>query len=263
MKDYYNLLNNILLNGKESDDRTGTGTLSTFGAQMRFDLTHGFPLLTGKYINYKAVFNEFQWMVVEGSVDVTWLEERGHKFWSAWKRIDNTIGLGYGYQFRFADGIDQVQDVIDSLKNNPSSRRHIISLWNPAYIPNMSLPPCHGNLIQFNVNNGELNCMMTQRSADCFLGLPWNIASYALMSEVFAHLTGLKANELIISIGDAHIYKNHIDQVKELLSRDHDKYALPKLNIKRKVDNIDDFTIDDFEIVDYQYFPAISAPVAV
>jgi thymidylate synthase len=264
MNDYYELLEKILECGEESDDRTGTGTIATFGEHLRFDLTKRFPILTTKEINFKAVLNEVLWMLVEGSVDVTWLEERGHNFWSNWKKIDGTIGFGYGYQFRFADGIDQVRDVLNSLKEEPASRRHIISLWNPVYIPSMSMPCCHGNIIQFNVSRkGVLNCQMYQRSADTFLGLPWNIAFYAIMTKMFAQLSGYIPGELCIAIGDAHIYKNHIDQVHELLSRDPTRYEPPILKINPAVKDIDDFKFEDFELIGYEHWPAISAPVSV
>jgi len=262
--DYYDLLEKVIKFGNEvSNDRTGVGTVSLFGEQMRFNLQHGFPLVTGKEINYRAVFNEFLWMVVHGSTDVTWLEERGHKFWSAWKLDDGTIGPGYGHQFRRANNVDQVRNVIDGILSNPESRRHIISLWNPADIESMALPPCHGNIIQFDVFDGELSCLMYQRSADIFVGLPWNIAFYALMTHVFAHLTGLKVGELIVTIGNAHIYLSHLSQTRELLARDLGKYSAPILRIKRKVESIDDFVLGDFDLIDYHHHPKISAPVAV
>lgn len=261
MKQYIKLLNSILSTSSPKEDRTGTGTSSIFGYQMRFDLQKGFPIVTTKKINFKAVLNEFLWMVVEGSTDVRWLQERGHSFWNEWQKADGTIGPGYGYQFRHLK-VDQVQSVIDSIKSNPNSRRHIISLWNPETNNECSLPPCHGNIIQFNVRqNKYLDCQMYQRSGDALIGVPFNISFYSIMLHAFAHLTGYEVGEFIHTIGDVHIYNNHVDQVNEQLLRV--PYKLPELIIKRQVNDINDFKFEDFDLVNYQHHPAIKAPIAV
>lgn len=274
MKQYLELLKDVLENGAGRDDRTGTGTLSVFGRQMRFDLSEGFPIVTTKKIFWRGIVEEFLWMVVRGSIDVTELEDRGVKFWSAWKKDNGTIGPGYGEQFRSQKHlcnngrgglhrieIDQVSDVIDSIKNNPNSRRHIISLWNPRDIPDMALPPCHGNLIQFYVEDGKLSCQMYQRSGDCLLGVPFNIAFYSLMTHVIAQLRGLGVGDFVHTLGDTHIYNNHIAQVEEQLTRE--PKSLPSIWINPLVTSIDDFTADDFKLIGYEHHPAIKAPIAV
>lgn len=259
---YLNLLEDILHNGEERSDRTGTGTLSLFGKRMEFDLQRGFPLLTTKKMFWRGILGEFIWMVVRGSVDVTWLQENNIHFWDEWVDKDNTIGQGYGIQFRNRNGFDQVQYLIDSINNNPDSRRHVISLWNQPDMQKTTLPCCHGNLIQFYVRDGEfLDCFMHARSQDIFLGMPFNIAFYSLFTHVVAKITGYKAGKYIHSGGDCHIYKNHIEQVKTQLSRE--PYDPPELVLNPSVDDIDDFTMDDIDIKNYEHHEALKGEVAV
>lgn len=260
--EYLKILREILVYGEDREDRTGTGTRSLFGTQMKFDISSEFPLLTTKTINVKAVVNELVWMVAKGSTDVTWLQDQGHTFWDAWQGEDGTIGKGYGKQFRDCKGVDQVKEVISSIKKDPMSRRHIISLWQPDELCEMTLPPCHGLVIQFYVSEGKyLSCQMYQRSGDFFLGVPWNIAFYSLLTRVIAQLTGLYAKHFVHTIGDAHIYLNHIDQVKEQLTRKPKAY--PFLTLNGALHKIDDFCYEDVEVIGYNPMPSIKAPISI
>lgn len=265
-RQYLDLCRHILDNGVAKTDRTGTGTLSSFGYQMRFNLAEGFPLLTTKKMFWRGVVGELLWFI-EGSTNAKYLEDKyGVKFWREWADTDGSLGPVYGEQLRRMRGyngevIDQLANVIKSIKETPESRRHIISLWNPRDIDKMNLPPCHGNIIQFYVSDGKLSCSMYQRSGDIFLGVPVNIASYSLLTHMIAHVTGLEVGEFVHTLGDAHIYSNHIEQVKTQLERE--PRALPTLNIKRTVTDIDDFTFDDFEIIGYDPHPHIAGKVAV
>lgn len=261
-EEYFRVIRKILSDGERKEDRTGTGTISIFGEQMRFNLEDTFPFLTTKKVNTKAVINELIWMVTKGSTDVTWLQDRGHTFWDEWAFEGGSIGPGYGKQFRDCKGYDQVQQVISDIRSNPYSRRHIISLWQPDEISQMALPPCHGLIIQFNVSQGgELSCQMYQRSGDMFLGVPWNIAFYSLLTKVIAQITGLKAKEFVHVLGDAHVYLNHLDQIDEQLSREAKSY--PTVDIHAGLNNIDDFEFDDVLILGYDPHPMIAAPVSI
>lgn len=310
MQKYLELLNHVMENGNDGDDRTGTGTRSVFGYQNRYDLQKGFPIVTTKKIYWKGVVEEFLWMIVRGSTDVTELEERGVNFWSAWKGEDGTIGEGYGKQFRNHldhkgnNTIDQVSGVIESLQNNPESRRHVISLWNPADMGRTTLPCCHGTVIQFKVRpipdhellmmfdeavksgvarncvniredaplrekahsvyrlpTNYLDCQMYQRSADSFLGVPFNISFYSLFTHVVAQICGFIPGHFVHSFGDLHIYQNHFDQVKEQLNRE--PFPLPTLQLNPDIKNINDFTSDDIKLVGYNHHPHIKGKVAV
>jgi len=271
MQTYLNLLKHVLENGKEREDRTGVGTLSVFGYQARYDLRNGFPICTTKKLHWKSIFWELMWFL-GGHTNVNWLEEKGVTIWSAWKLSDGTIGPGYGAQLRGAwhknnthdreisFWVDQVLELIRNLREDPFSRRHLLSSWNPDAIDSMALAPCHP-LSQFYVSDGELSCHLYQRSGDAFLGVPFNIASYALLTHLLAAMTGLKVGEFIHSFGDLHIYKNHIEQVKLQLTRT--PKPLPKLEILRIPEKIEDFVIDDVRIVGYEPDPNIKAKVAV
>lgn len=264
MKQYLDLLDHVLKNGVEKTDRTGTGTISTFGYQMRFNMADGFPLLTTKKLHLKSILHELLWFL-KGSTNVCYLKENGVSIWNEWADANGNLGPVYGYQWRSwptADNrhLDQITEVIESIKKNPDSRRHIVSAWNVGELDKMALPPCH-ILFQFYVANGTLSCQLYQRSADIFLGVPFNIASYALLLHMVAQVTGLKAGEFIHTLGDAHIYLNHIEQVKLQLSREPRK--LPDLIIKRKVDSIFDFTYDDFAIENYDPHPHIKGDISV
>lgn len=301
MQQYHDLLKHIQANGFEKSDRTGTGTTSVFGYQMRFDLEEGFPLLTTKKVFTKGIIHEVLWFI-KGSTNIQYLVQNGVGIWNEWpfqsylkqeglegkfpkytdvwkaemkafvERIKTDddfaaqygeLGPVYGKQWRNFEGVDQLQTVIHDIKTKPDSRRLIVSAWNPKDIPVMAksgLPPCH-TLFQFYVANNKLSCQLYQRSADVFLGVPFNIASYALITHMVAQVCGLGVGEFVHTFGDAHIYSNHFDQVKEQLSRDF--YALPTLKLNPKISSIFDFTYDDIEIENYQYHPAIKAPVAV
>lgn len=264
MKNYLDLLKDILEHGTDKDDRTGTGTRSVFGRQLRFDLTEGFPLVTTKRVHLKSVIHELLWFL-RGDTNIAYLKEHGVTIWDEWADENGDLGPVYGSQWRAwetPDGrtIDQITNVIDSIKNNPDSRRHMVSAWNVAEIEQMKLPPCHF-VFQFYVADGKLSCMLTMRSVDTFLGLPFNIASYALLTHMVAQQCGLEVGEFIWSGGDVHIYSNHFEQVRTQLQRE--PYPLPKLMIKRKPDTIFDYTFEDFEFVNYQHHPAIKAPVAI
>ncbi|WP_026555808.1 thymidylate synthase [Arthrobacter sp. 35W] len=267
---YEDLLRDVLANGAAKSDRTGTGTRSVFGRQIRFDLAEGFPLITTKRVHFKSVALELLWFL-RGDSNVRWLQERGVKIWNEWADDDGELGPVYGVQWRSwptPDGghIDQIAQLMDSLANNPDSRRHIVSAWNVAEVSNMALPPCHA-LFQFYVAPGEdggpgkLSCQLYQRSADMFLGVPFNIASYALLTMMVAQQLGLEPGEFIWTGGDVHIYDDHVDQVNEQLGRT--PYPYPKLAFTRRPESIFDYDLEDFELVDYQHHPSIKAPIAV
>ncbi len=263
-KQYLDLMKYVLENGIRKGDRTGTGTLSVFGWQMRFDLSKKFPLLTTKKLYLKGIILELLWFLM-GSTNVRWLQERGVKIWNEWADDDGELGPVYGYQWRnwvCPDGtiIDQITNVIHSIINNPDSRRHIVTAWNPADVDRMKLPPCHA-FFQFYVADGKLSCHMYQRSADIFLGVPFNIASYALLTLMVAKVTGLNPGSFVHSFGDAHLYLNHLDQVREQLSREARPF--PTMKIEPYVENIFSFKLEDFRLEGYDPHPTIKAPIAV
>lgn len=250
--------------GTDRGDRTGTGTRGVFGYQMRFDLADGFPMVTTKKLHKKSIVHELIWFLA-GDTNIKYLQENGVKIWDEWADADGDLGPVYGKQWRRWEGpngavIDQVSNVIDAIKTNPNSRRHIISAWNPADVDDMALPPCHC-LFQFHVANGRLSCQLYQRSADIFLGVPFNIASYALLTHMMAQVCGLKAGDFVHTFGDAHVYSNHFDQVKEQLSRA--PMPLPRLELNPEVKSIYDFTYDDIKIKGYKAHPHIAGKVAV
>jgi len=264
MKNYLDLLADVLEHGTEKTDRTGTGTISVFGRQLRFDLSAGFPLLTTKRLHIKSIVHELIWFL-SGETNIQYLRDNGVKIWDAWADEEGNLGPVYGSQWRTwiaADGrtIDQISEVIAQIKNNPDSRRHLVNAWNVGEVDNMALPPCH-YAFQFYVAGGKLSCMFQMRSTDTFLGLPFNIASYALLTHMVAQQCGLDVGELIYTGGDVHIYSNHVEQVKQQLERE--PYPLPRLEIKRKPDSIFDYRFEDFEFVGYQFHPTIKAPIAV
>ena len=253
-----------MANGTQKSDRTGTGTRSVFGRQMRFDLSESFPLITTKRVHFKSVALELLWFL-RGDSNVRWLQERGVSIWDEWADDDGELGPVYGVQWRSwptPDGghIDQIEKLVEGIRKNPDSRRHIVTAWNPAEVENMALPPCHA-LFQFYVADGRLSCQLYQRSADTFLGVPFNIASYALLTLMVAQQTGLEPGEFIWSGGDVHIYDNHVDQVREQLSRE--PFPYPKLRIRRTPESIFDYALEDFEVLDYRHHPGIKAPIAV
>jgi len=261
---YEDLLRLVLETGANKADRTGTGTLSVFGAQLRFDLSRGFPLITTKRVHFPSVAYELLWFL-RGESNVGWLREHGVTIWDEWADADGELGPVYGVQWRSwptpsGGHIDQIAQVIETLKTDPDSRRIIVSAWNVAEIPEMALAPCHA-LFQFYVADGKLSCQLYQRSADLFLGVPFNIASYALLTHMVAQQAGLEVGDFVWTGGDCHIYDNHVEQVTEQLTRE--PYALPTLRIARTPDSIFDYRYEDFEIVDYVHHPAIKAPVAV
>jgi len=264
MKNYLELLQDVLHNGVHKEDRTGTGTLSVFGRQLRFDLNEGFPLVTTKRIHLKSVVHELLWFL-SGDTNIRYLKDNGVSIWDEWADENGDLGPVYGSQWRTweapnGEKIDQIAAVVDAIKNNPDSRRHLVSAWNVAEINRMKLPPCHF-AFQFYVAEGKLSCMLTMRSVDTFLGLPFNIASYALLTHMIAQQCDLEVGEFIWSGGDVHIYSNHLEQVKTQLERE--PFALPKLVIKRKPDSIFDYKFEDFEFENYQHHPGIKAPVAI
>ncbi|MRX54679.1 thymidylate synthase [Bacillus idriensis] len=270
-KQYLELTKHIFDNGVEKSDRTGTGTLSTFGYQMRFDLAKGFPLLTTKQLHWPSIAHELLWFL-SGNTNTKYLTDNGVRIWNEWADENGNLGRIYGRQWRswevsvnshgFAEGyyIDQIAQVIEQIRNNPDSRRLLVSAWNVGELDRMALPPCHF-AFQFYVANGKLSCQLYQRSGDVFLGIPFNIASYSLLTHMIAHVTGLQVGEFVHTIGDAHIYTNHIDQIKTQLERE--PRELPQLVIKRQVNDIDDFTFDDFEIVGYDPHPKLTGKVAI
>jgi thymidylate synthase len=264
MQVYLDLLRHVLTTGQGKADRTGTGTLSVFGHQMRFDLQAGFPLVTTKRVHFKSVVHELLWFI-RGETNTRYLRENGVTIWDEWADANGELGPVYGKQWRSwpaPDGhsIDQLAEVIAQIKANPDSRRHIVSAWNVADLPDMALAPCHC-LFQFHVADGKLSCQLYQRSADLFLGVPFNIASYALLTHMVAQVTDLEPGDFIWTGGDCHLYLNHLDQVREQLSRA--PFPLPTLRLNPAVTRIDDFVFDDIELLGYQHHPAIKAPVAV
>jgi thymidylate synthase len=264
MQQYHDLLNHILSQGTEKTDRTGTGTTSVFGYQMRFNLADGFPMVTTKKVHWKSIVHELLWFL-KGDTNIAYLKENKVSIWDEWADENGNLGPVYGYQWRnWPDGkggtIDQLADVIKALKSNPDSRRIMVSAWNVADIPQMKLPPCHA-LFQFYVANGKLSCQLYQRSADVFLGVPFNIASYALLTAMVAQVCGLGLGEFIWTGGDTHIYSNHFEQVKEQLSRDF--FPLPQLKLNPEITDLFAFTYADIELLNYQSHSAIKAPVAV
>lgn len=264
MKQYLDLLNHVVTHGVEKTDRTGTGTISVFGYQSRFNLADGFPVLTTKKLHLKSIIHELLWFLT-GDTNVKYLQENGVRIWNEWADANGDLGPVYGYQWRSwptPDGrhIDQISQVVDSLKSQPDSRRHIVSAWNVGQIDEMNLPPCH-ILFQFYVANSKLSCQLYQRSADIFLGVPFNIASYALLTLMMAQVTGLQPGEFIHTLGDAHIYRNHLEQVKLQLTRE--PYPLPQMKINPAVTSIFGFKYEDFELTGYQAHPNIPGKVAV
>lgn len=264
MKQYLNLLSDTLYGGTEKDDRTGTGTRSLFGYQMRFDLEDGFPLLTTKKLHWHSIVTELLWFL-SGDGNTKFLNENGVTIWDEWADSDGNLGPVYGVQWRSWKGpdgmaVDQIKDVIESLKFNPDSRRHIVTAWNPAELDKMALPPCH-LLFQFYVADWKLSCQMYQRSADVFLGVPFNIASYALLTMMMAQVTGYYPGELIHVIGDAHLYLNHLEQAEEQLGRE--PLPLPYVHLNEDIDDIDGFGLDDIRLEGYHAHPHISAPISV
>jgi thymidylate synthase len=274
MKQYLDLVNHVLKSGNEKSDRTGTGTKSVFGYQMRFDLSEGFPMVTTKKLHLKSIVYELLWFL-KGDTNIKYLNENGVKIWDEWADSNGDLGPVYGFQWRNwnNNGIDQIVDVIEALKSNPNSRRMLVTAWNPGVLPNTdksfeenvangkaALPPCHA-FFQFYVHNNKLSCQLYQRSADIFLGVPFNIASYALLTEMIAHVCGYESGDFIHTFGDAHIYNNHIDQLNLQSSREIRK--LPILKIKRKVTDIFDFKFEDFEILNYNPHPHIKGKVAI
>ncbi|HYI86156.1 MAG TPA: thymidylate synthase [Burkholderiales bacterium] len=263
-RQYLDLLAEVLQNGARKTDRTGTGTLSVFGRQLRFNLADSFPLLTTKKLHTKSILIELLWFL-RGDTNIKWLQERGVSIWDEWADENGNLGPVYGYQWRHwrtPDGreIDQILEVLKNLKTKPDSRRHIVSAWNPADVDKMALPPCHA-LFQFYVANGKLSCQMYQRSADLFLGVPFNIASYAALTLMVAQVTDLKPGEFVLTLGDAHIYLNHLDQVREQLSRSPRPF--PRLKLNPAVKELLDFRYEDFTLEGYDPHPAIKAPIAV
>ena len=274
MKQYHDLVKHVLENGNEKGDRTGTGTKSVFGHQIRFDLSEGFPMVTTKKLHLKSIVYELLWFI-NGDTNIKYLQENGVKIWNSWADENGDLGPVYGHQWRNwnSDEVDQLEDVISTLKNNPNSRRMLVSAWNPSVLPDTSksfsenvangkaaLPPCHA-FFQFYVADGKLSCQLYQRSADIFLGVPFNIASYALFTMMIAQVCGYEVGEFIHTFGDAHIYNNHKEQLELQLSRD--LRPLPKMKINPDVKSIFDFTFDDFELVDYNPHPHIKGKVAV
>lgn len=261
---YEDLLRDVLAGGTHKDDRTGTGTTSVFGRQIRFDLSESFPLITTKRVHFRSLALELLWFL-RGDSNVRWLQERGVRIWNEWADENGDLGPVYGVQWRSwpapnGEQIDQIARVVDGIRRNPDSRRHMVTAWNPAEIEGMALPPCHA-LFQFYVADGKLSCQLYQRSADLFLGVPFNIASYALLTQMVAQQTGLELGDFVWTGGDCHIYDDHHEQVAEQLSRD--PYPYPQLRINRTPGSIFDYDFDDFEVVDYQHHPTIRAAVAV
>ncbi|QWD05133.1 thymidylate synthase [Polynucleobacter paneuropaeus] len=264
MRQYHDLMKEVLAKGTPKSDRTGTGTLSVFGHQMRFNLADGFPMVTTKKLHLKSIIYELLWFL-KGSTDNNWLKERGVSIWNEWAAPDGDLGPIYGYQWRSwpapnGQHIDQITEVLETIKKNPDSRRIIVSAWNVADIPKMALAPCHA-FFQFYVADGKLSCQLYQRSADIFLGVPFNITSYALLTHMVAQQCNLEVGDFIWTGGDCHLYSNHLEQVELQLSREF--FPLPKLNILRKPDSLFDYEFEDFEIVGYESHPHIKAPVAV
>ncbi|GAO29150.1 thymidylate synthase [Geofilum rubicundum] len=264
MQQYLNLLQRVIDEGVHKEDRTGTGTYSVFGHQMRFNLSEGFPLVTTKKMHLKSIIHELLWFMM-GSTNVKYLQDNNVRIWNEWAKEDGELGPIYGYQWRswpdYHKGhIDQIKQVIQSIQNNPDSRRHLVSAWNVGQIDEMQLPPCH-ILFQFYVANGRLSCQLYQRSADLFLGVPFNIASYALLTMMMAQVTGLQPGDFVHTLGDAHIYSNHLEQVKLQLTRE--PRPLPTMTINPEVKSIDDFKYEDFSLTGYDPHPHIKGAIAV
>lgn len=264
MKPYLDLMQHVLAHGNDKSDRTGTGTRSLFGYQMRFNLADGFPVLTTKKLHLKSIIHELLWFL-QGDTNIRYLQENGVKIWDEWADENGNLGRIYGAQWRSWRGangetIDQIANLVEQIKRNPDSRRLIVSAWNPAEVDDMALPPCHA-LFQFYVVDGKLSCQLYQRSADIFLGVPFNIASYALLTMMLAQVCGLQAGEFVHTLGDAHLYRNHLEQAQLQLSRE--PRSLPKMRINPNVQDIFAFTFDDFELVDYDPHPHIKADVSV
>ncbi|ETN95049.1 thymidylate synthase [Zhouia amylolytica] len=274
MKQYHDLLKHVLENGNQKGDRTGTGTLSVFGYQMRFDLSEGFPMVTTKKLHLKSIIHELLWFL-KGDTNIKYLQDNGVRIWNEWADENGDLGPVYGHQWRNwnSEEIDQISEIIETLKSNPNSRRMLVSAWNPSVLPDTTvsfaenvangkaaLPPCHA-FFQFYVADGKLSCQLYQRSADIFLGVPFNIASYALLTLMMAQVCGYEAGEFIHTFGDAHIYNNHLEQVKLQLSRN--PRALPKMVLNKNIKSIFDFTFEDFTLEDYDPHPHIKAKVAI
>ena len=258
------MMRHVRDNGARKDDRTGTGTLSVFGHQMRFDLSQGFPVITTKKLHLRSIIHELLWFL-SGDSNISYLRENGVTIWDEWADEDGELGPVYGVQWRnwpAPDGekVDQISELVEGLRNNPDSRRLLVSAWNAAELPNMALPPCH-TMFQFYVADGKLSCQLYQRSADFFLGVPFNIASYALLTLMVAQVAGLAPGDFIHTLGDVHLYVNHLDQVETLLARE--PHALPTVRLNPEVDSIFAFGYEDFDLLDYQHHPAIKAPIAV
>jgi len=261
MKQYLDLLQDIMENGVDKMDRTGVGTRSVFGRQMRFDLSKGFPLVTTKKLHLKSIIHELLWFI-KGDTNIKYLQDNGVRIWNEWADENGDLGPVYGAQWRNwnGQGIDQLADVIERIKTKPNDRRLIVTAWNPSQIGQMKLPPCH-MMFQFYVANGKLSCMLYQRSCDMFLGVPFNIASYALLTMMIAQVCGLEPGEFIHTLGDTHIYHNHFEQVREQLT--HTPLPLPRIKINPNVKDINDFKFEDFELIGYESYGVIKAPVAV
>lgn len=264
MKQYLDLIRHVRDHGTGKEDRTGVGTLSVFGCQMRFDLNAGFPAITTKRLHFRSIIYELLWFL-RGETNIAYLKEHGVSIWDEWADENGELGPVYGYQWRSwpapnGGHIDQIAKVVESIKRDPDSRRHIVSAWNVSEIERMALPPCH-LLFQFYVANGRLSCQLYQRSADLFLGVPFNIASYSLLTLMVAQVTGLAPGEFVHTLGDAHLYSNHLEQVEMQLERE--PYPLPTMVLNPQITSIFDFDYDDFELIDYRYHPVIKAPIAV
>jgi thymidylate synthase len=264
MQQYLSMMRHVRDNGARKEDRTGTGTLSVFGHQMRFDLSQGFPLVTTKRLHIKSVIHELLWFL-RGDSNVRYLQENGVSIWNEWADAEGELGPIYGVQWRSwptpsGGTVDQIEEVVTMLRNNPDSRRILVSAWNAAEIPNMALPPCH-TMFQFYVAEGKLSCQLYQRSADTFLGVPFNIASYALLTHMLAQQADLRVGDFVWTGGDCHLYLNHLEQADEQLARE--PLVLPRLAIRRRPDSIFDYCFEDFEILNYDYHPHIKAAVAV
>ncbi|HEX8961842.1 MAG TPA: thymidylate synthase [Rhodocyclaceae bacterium] len=264
MRQYLDLMRHVLENGHEKSDRTGTGTRSVFGWQMRFDLAEGFPVLTTKKLHLRSIIYELLWFL-RGDTNIRYLQENGVRIWDEWADASGDLGPVYGHQWRHwprsgGGEVDQISELIEGLRKNPDSRRHMVSAWNPADVPKMKLPPCHA-LFQFYVANGKLSCQLYQRSADIFLGVPFNIASYALLTMMVAQVVGLKPGDFVHTLGDAHLYSNHLEQARTQLARE--PRPLPKMHLNPDVTDIFAFDFDDFSLEGYDPHPHIAAPVAV
>lgn len=264
MRQYLDLMRHVLANGTRKEDRTGTGTLSVFGYQMRFDLEQGFPLVTTKKLHLRSIIHELLWFL-KGETNIRYLKENGVSIWDEWADENGDLGPVYGAQWRSwptpsGEPIDQIAQLVEQIRRNPDSRRLLVSAWNPAEVDRMALPPCHC-LFQFYVAEGRLSCQLYQRSADIFLGVPFNIASYALLTLMMAQVTGLQPGEFIHTLGDAHLYANHLEQVQTQLDRE--PYPLPRMRLNPDVGSLFDFVYDDFSLEQYQSHPHIKAPVAV